>query len=114
MDEFRPWELRLFGEVINSHYVSVKLAEKVEEATQIRWPALRVAANLTNTAGTLRKVAAVLVADRLGIEYDDALGKIDGLPFDELEAAVVLVDEDTPSGYENGFPPVADGDSTSI
>lgn len=113
MDEFQPWELRVFGETINSHYVSVGVAEKVEETTQIRWPALRVAANLTNTAGTLRKVAACLYADKVGMSYDDALGKIDGMSFDELAASVVLVDDDTPTGYVDGFPPVAAEDSTS-
>jgi hypothetical protein len=110
-DEFKPWELRLFDQVINSDYVSVGLAEKVEETTGIRWPALRVASNLTNTASTFRKVAAVLVADKLGIGYDDALGKVDGLTYAELDAAVVLVDDDKPTSYENGFPTPADGDS---
>jgi hypothetical protein len=108
---FKPWELRLFGKVINSDYVSVGLAEKVENTTKLRWPRLRVAAILTGEASVLRSVAAVLIADKLGIEYDDALGKIDGLTYAELDAAVVLVDDDKPTGYEDGFPPSAGEDS---
>lgn len=111
--DFKPWELRLFGETINSDYVSVGLAEKVEETTQIRWPALRVAANLTNTAGTLRKVAAVLYAEKAGMDYDAALSKIDELSFSELDAAVVLVDDDKPSTYLDGFPTSAVEPSTA-
>ncbi len=110
--DFKPWTLTVCGESFQSDHVTLALAIKVEDETGIRWPALRIAANLTNTASVLLKVAAVLLADRTGVSVDEARAKLEGLTYDELDEAVILTADDKPTSYEDGFPPSAGEGST--
>lgn len=105
------WKVELFGEKFAEYDCSPLLAEKIEDATGLRWNGV----GLTMSRGevkAIRHTAAVLLAERLDMTELDALAKIDTLKVGDLLDAVTEGDDDLPTVLENGFPQSADETST--
>lgn len=101
-----PSQLVIFDETFREHDLTPLQFEKLEELTNVRWSALFT--EMGRQARVLRRAAACLLSDRLGLSNEDALAKVDSLSMVELNGCLTDYDDDLPTAYENGFPPLAD------
>ena len=108
------WQFAVFGETFRELDCSPAVAERIEDATQYRWDALEsLLIGERREAKVIRRTAAALLADRLGLSAEDAFAKVDGLTIGELMGSVTEYQDDLPTVMTDGFPQSADEPSTS-
>ncbi len=98
-----PWQLEVLGETFREDECTLEELEDLEDRTDIVAPALGGVMKMR--AKTLRAACACLMANRLGMSYDDALAKVSSLK--RRDVVLTEYDDDLPSEYDDGFPPSA-------
>lgn len=104
------WKFTVFGETFREAQLTLGQAERVEELLGKSWAHV----NPVASAKAARRLAAVMYADRTGIDVNDALAKLGDVSAVEFIEEVDLNDpDDLPTVMEGGFPPQAGENSTT-
>ena len=101
------WRIAFDGQVYREADLTIGQAEDIEAASGLTWRQI----NPLRSAACARAILEVMHADRTGISRDEALAKVRALRVDDFN--VEPDEDDLPEEFVDGFPPVADGPSTS-
>lgn len=101
------WRITFDGEVYREGDLTIGQAEVIEKETGLTWRQL----NPLRSAACASAILAVCHSDRTGVSLEDARTKVRALRIDDFN--VEPDEDDLPSEFEAGFPPVADVLSTA-
>ena len=103
------WRIEFEGEVYREGGLTLELCERIEVESGQSW----VFIDPLNSAKQARIVLEVCHADRTGLPLDEVRKMVAALTVDKFLAAYKKVeDDDRPTEYVDGNPPVADEPST--
>lgn len=102
-----PWRIDFEGEVYREGDLTLDECDQIAGLMGLRWP-LHPAASAKSAKVTL----AACVASRTGKPIEEAMAAVGKLRADEFLEIVQNEDDDKPTDYVDGNPPVADEPST--
>jgi hypothetical protein len=104
------WRIEFEGEVYREGDLTLGQCERIEDVTGVNWRAIHP----LRSAKEARVVLEVCVAERKGESVETVRERVNAMKVDEfLDALKVSEDEDDrPTEYVDGNPPVADEPST--
>lgn len=105
------WVITFDGQVFREADLTIDEAERMEIATNTSWRFI----NPLRSAGHARAILQTLLETRTGLSADDAKAKVGALKVSDFLDLLSAEEDDAdlPTRYEDGFPPKADGPSTT-
>lgn len=100
------WRIQFDGQVYRESDLTIGQAEAIEKETGLTWRQL----NPLRSAACASAILAVCHSDRTGVSLEAARAQVRALRIDDFN--VEPDEDDLPSEFEEGFPPVADVLST--
>lgn len=101
------WRIEFDGQVYREADLTIGQAEDIEAASGLTWRQI----NPLRSASCARSILEVMHADRTGITRDAAKAQVRALKVDDFN--VEPDEDDLPEEFTDGFPPAADGPSTT-
>lgn len=106
------WRIEFEGEVYREGDLTLGQCERIEELTGRSWLVIHP----LKWAKDARAILSVVVADRTSKSVDVVRGRLAEMKADEfidlVKVEMLEVDDDTPTEYVDGNPPLADAPST--
>ena len=109
-EPYKPWVLTFDGQVYREADLTIDEAERIENATGTTWRFI----NPTRSARHGKAILACFLVTRAGLSQDDANAKVGALKVNDFLDMLSEedLDADLPTEFEDGFPPVADENTT--
>lgn len=103
------WRVEFEGEVYREGDLTLGQCERIEDITGRSW----VTIDPISSAKQARVILEVCASDRTGLPVDEIRKRVEALSVEDFLAGYKRgEDDDRPTGYEDGNPPVADEPST--
>jgi hypothetical protein len=104
------WVLKFDGQVYREADLTIDEAERIENVTESTWRAI----NPIRSAKHARAILETFLVTRESMDPGAAKAKVGALKVNDYLDLITIEDEDAdlPTEYADGFPPVADANTT--